>query len=113
MTATTATLDRRNNIAEQVPLDKLIRDTCQVLATLGVRPGPSKVARLVRRYVDRVQYTGYDYAKWIANEVALDAEQRARAAWGLRDHFGVLDPTGQRAARTADRDLRLGEAWHE
>lgn len=113
MTRLVVLQDPRSDFAEPITADKLVGDTCRELDRLGIRVSPPKVQRLVHRWIERVRFTGYPLAEWIADGLALDAERRAQAAWTLRNRFGVVDPTGQRAARTADRMLGLGEGWHE
>lgn len=40
------------------------------------------------------------------NGVALHAEQRRAVVWGLRNEFGVLDPTGEQAVFNVMKDGR-------
>lgn len=103
MAPTAGIQNRRFDVAEIVTADELAGQTCVALDRLGVNISPPKVHRLVHRYLDRVASTGYGFAEWIANGVALYAEQERAIAWGLRNEFGVLDPTGQIAARNVDR----------
>ena len=113
MTAGVASQNRQYQRAEPYEADKLIGETCATLRDLGINISPVKVRKLVHRYTSRVAYTGYDYAAWMAHSIALYAEERARIAWTLRNRLGVVDVTGQRAARRADRALHLGEGWHD
>lgn len=113
MSARPAHSIQRSHFAEPIKADDLVRRTCSELSTAGVLISPTKVHRLVHRWLEKVRWTGYGFDQWMADSLTLHGEQRARLAWGLRNAFGVMDPTGQRGARNADRDLRLGGAWHE
>jgi hypothetical protein len=95
---------RRSAFAEPITADKLVAQTCVALDRLGVNISPPKVHRLVHRYIERVASTGYGFAEWIANGVALHAEHERAIAWGLRNEFGVKDPTGQTAVRNVTRE---------
>lgn len=96
---------RRNQSAEPHEAAKLTGETCAELDRLGVHVSPSKVSRLVHRWVGSRLRT--DFGTFLASALVLDAETRARVAWGLRNAFGVTDPTGQRASARADRSLGL------
>lgn len=98
---------RRNESAEPHEAAKLTGETCAVLDRMGVRISPSKVSRLVHRYVERVQHTGYGFAEWIANGIALDAVQRRIVADELTRVVAYSDPTGETASRNVDQERGL------
>lgn len=103
MTRSVVLQDRRTHIAEATTVDQLIADTCAELDRIGVPAGRSKVARLVRRWAERVRFTGYPLAEWIADGLALDAQHRARVASEMRV-ICYADPTGERAVANVKRE---------
>lgn len=94
---------RRIQSAEPHEAANLTGETCAVLARLGIRMSPSKVSRLVHRYVAHVQHTGYGFAEWMANSVALDAMNRRLVADELTRVIAYSDPTGETAVNNIRR----------
>lgn len=103
MTRAVALQDRRNHIAEATTVDQLIADTCTELNRIGIPAGRSKIARLVRRWAERVRFTGYGLAEWVADGLALDAERRARVTSEMRA-ISYADPTGDTAVANVKRE---------
>lgn len=88
--------------------DHLIRVAHVVLDNVGHAMSPSKVSRLVRRFEYQVAGNGWSFFDYLANSIALDAEQRRRA---LADPevarvIAYADTTGETAVRNVMRGER-------
>ena len=94
--------NRRNQSAEPYEAAKLTGQACAELSRLGVSTSPSKVSRLVHRWLSRVRFTGYGFAEWIADGLALDAERRARVTREMRA-ISYADPTGETAVNNVQK----------
>lgn len=84
---------------------KLVADTHRLLGNCGIALSPSKVSKLVRRYIFQVERNGYSFADYLANTVRLTAEQRRAvlADPGLARVISYADPTGETAVNNVIR----------
>lgn len=89
--------------AEQVSVETLIRHTHAAIERSGVRLSPSKVARSCRDYVNLVAGKGVSFGEYLANIVALNADQRRRFD-AVYYRLTYADPTGELASRNVDRE---------
>lgn len=88
--------------------DALINTAHLILTNVGYAMSPTKVQRLVSTFERRVQGNGFSFFEFIANSVALSADQR-RAALLNPDIARVIayaDPTGETAVNNAMRGMR-------
>lgn len=84
-------------------VERLLRETHAVLGNTSVRLSASKVTRLCRDYVNVVAGKGVPFGAYLANAVALDADQR-RAFDSLYYRLSYADPVGEAATRNVDRE---------
>lgn len=83
-------------------MEALIRETHALLINTTVSLSPSKVTRLCRDYVHKVANKGIPFGYFLANSVALDADQR-RAFDAVYYRLSYADPTGETAVRNISR----------
>lgn len=86
--------------------DALINTAHLILANVGYPMSPTKVQRLVSTFERRVQGNGFSFFEFIANSVALSADQR-RAALSNPDIASAIaypDPTGETAVNNVMRN---------
>lgn len=84
-------------------VEALLRETHALVANLSVRMSPSNITRLVRDYTNLVAGKGVPFGTYLANAVALHADQR-HAFDALYYRLSHADPTGEAAARNVDRE---------
>ena len=77
--------------------DRLITAAHAVLSNCGVELSFTKVRRMVQNYERRAQRYGFDFGKFIANQVVMSEHQRRVAADELRKVTAYVDPTGEAA----------------
>lgn len=90
--------------------DRLIADAHIVLSNIGAPMSPAKVRRLVIAFERRVERNGFSFFEFLANSVALSADER-RAALSNPDIARVIayrDPTGEEAVANVMRSARCG-----
>ncbi len=77
-----------------------------VMWNCGIDFGPSKIHRLVCRFVNRVQGNGFDFFDFLANQVELTAEQRRSALNDpdVQRAISYSDPTGETAVNNVMRN---------
>lgn len=108
MTATTITqtipgIHETGDRGRSVPtVEALIREAAPMLERAGVPMRPAKLHRVCREYVSRVAGRGPTFGDYLANAVALGAHERRRFD-ALYYRLTYADPTGEAAARRADR----------
>lgn len=88
-----------------LPVETLVRLAHHVLDTAGVRLSPSKVSKVARTYKHQVEPNGYPFLAYLVAAIQLTADQRQRV-YDDPDTRKVIpwaDPTGETAARHADR----------
>jgi hypothetical protein len=88
--------------------DALINTAHLILANVGYAMSPTKVQRLVSTFERRVHGNGFSFFEFVANSVALSADQR-RAELLNPDIARVIayaDPTGETAVNNAMRGKR-------
>lgn len=70
-----------------------------VLWNCGINYGPNRINRLCVQFVERVHGNGFDFFDFLANKVALSADDRRRALADpdVQKVIGYLDPVGERA----------------
>jgi hypothetical protein len=76
--------------------EELIRAARIILDNCGVSMSQSKLSRLVRTYLVRVDSNGFTFVDFLANTVQLDASTRRRI-------ISYADPTGEAAVRNVMR----------
>lgn len=79
-----------------------------ILWNVGIDYSPNKIARLCLRFRDRVERNGFGFFDFLANSVALSAQQR-RAALSNPDvarAISYADPTGETAVANVMRERR-------
>lgn len=86
----------------------LIRETHAVFARFGVRVSHDRVIKLVGTYIRRVRPNGYDFAEYIATQVAMTEVERQLVADELRKVITYADPTGERAVNNVRRAQQGG-----
>lgn len=97
------TKGRRALTSQQMEL--MTRAAHTALSECGVVVGPSKVARLIRRFGHALSRNGVTFHEFLGREVALTAEQRHRLL-GHPEWARVIayaDPTGETAVNRAMR----------
>ncbi len=77
--------------------DRLITAAHVVLSNCGVELSFTKVRRMVQNYERRAQRYGFDFGKFIANQVVMSEHQRRVAADELRKVTAYVDPVGETA----------------
>jgi hypothetical protein len=77
--------------------DRLITAAHAVLSNCGVELSFTKVRRMVQNYERRAQRYGFDFGKFIANQVVMSEHQRRVVADELRKVTAHVDPTGEAA----------------
>jgi len=77
--------------------DRLITAAHAVLSNCGVELSFTKVRRMVQNYERRAQRYGFDFGKFIANQVVMSEHQRRVVADDLRNVTAHRDPTGEAA----------------
>jgi len=77
--------------------DRLITAAHAVLSNCGVELSYTKVRRMVQNYERRAQRYGFDFGKFIANQVVMSEHQRRVAADELRKVTAYADKTGETA----------------
>ncbi len=85
--------------------DRLITAAHAVLSNCGVELSFTKVRRMVQNYERRAQRYGFDFGKFIANQVVLSEHQRRVVADELVKATAYRDPVGEAAV---NRVLRGG-----
>ncbi len=83
--------------------DRLIAAAHTVLSNCGVELSFTKVRRMVQNYERRAQRYGFDFGKFIANQVVLSEHQRRVVADELRRVTAYVDTTGERAVNNVMR----------
>ncbi len=77
--------------------DRPITAAHAVLSNCGVELSFTKVRRMVQNYERRAQRYGFDFGKFIANQVVMSEHQRRVVADELRKVTAHVDPTGEAA----------------
>jgi len=83
--------------------DRLIAAAHTVLSNCGVELSFTKVRRMVQNYERRAQRYGFDFGKFIANQVVMSEHQRRVVADELRRVTAYVDTTGERAVNNVMR----------
>lgn len=85
--------------------DALINTAHLILSNVGYSMSASKVCRLVGAFERRVQHNGFSFFEFIANSVALSAEQRRSALSNpdIARAISYSDPTGETAVNNVIR----------
>jgi hypothetical protein len=80
-------------------LEAMTRAAHTALNDCGVIVGPSRVARIIRRFAKAISRHGYTFHEFLTNEAALTAEQQHRILghpeWARC--IAYADPTGEHA----------------
>ena len=84
--------------------DRLITAAHAVLSNCGVELSFTKVRRMVQNYERRAQRYGFDFGKFIANQVVMSEHQRRVVADELRKVTAHVDPVGEQAVSNVLRD---------
>ncbi len=84
--------------------DRLIGAAHAVLSNCGVELSATKVRRMVQNYERRAQRYGFDFGKFIANQVVMSEHQRCAVADELRSVTAYFDPVGERAVNNVLKD---------
>ncbi len=77
--------------------DRLITAAHAVLSNCGVELSFTKVRRMVQNYERRAQRYGFDFGKFIANQIVMSEHQRRVVADELRNVTAYRDPVGEQA----------------
>jgi len=77
--------------------DRLITAAHAVLSNCGVELSSTKVRRMVQNYERRAQRYGFEFGKFIANQVVMSEHQRRVVADELRRVTAYVDPVGETA----------------
>jgi len=83
--------------------DRLITAAHAVLSNCGVELSFTKVRRMVQNYERRAQRYGFDFGKFIANQVVMSEHQRRVVADELRRAITYRDNTGEDAVNNVVR----------
>jgi len=83
--------------------DRLIAAAHTVLSNCGVQMSWTKVRRTVQMYERQAQRYGYDFGRFIAQQVEMSELQRRVAADELRKVTAYVDPTGESAVNNVVR----------
>ncbi|SNC71561.1 hypothetical protein SAMN05445756_1538 [Kytococcus aerolatus] len=83
-------------------VESLIREAAALLQNAGMPVRPAKLHKLCRTYVNRVAGRGPSFGDFLANSIAMQAHE-ARRFDALYYRLTYADPTGETAARRADR----------
>ena len=83
--------------------DRLIVTAHAALSDRGVQMSRSKVRRMVQLYERQAQRYGYDFGRFIAQQVEMSELQRRVAADELRKVTAYVDPTGESAVNNVVR----------
>jgi len=84
--------------------DRLIAAAHTVLSNCGVELSFTKVRRMVQMYERRAQRYGFDFGKFIANQVVMSEHQRRVVADELRKVTAHVDPVGEQAVNNVLKD---------
>ncbi len=84
--------------------DRLITAAHAVLSNCGVEMSSAKVRRMVQNYERRAQRYGFDFGKFIANQVVMSEHKRRVVADELRKVTAHVDPVGEQAVSNVLRD---------
>lgn len=88
-------------------LEAMTRAAHAALVECDVVVGPSKVARLVRRFSSAIAKTGVTFHEFLSGEVRLTSEQRHRLLrnpdWSRA--IAYCDPTGETAVNNVMRGV--------
>lgn len=86
--------------------DTLLKVAHTVLGNCGIEMRPAKVRRLVQTFQHRVERNGFAFFDFLANSVALSAEERRRALADpdLQRVISWADPTGETAVSNVLRE---------
>ncbi len=84
--------------------DRLIAAAHTALSDRGVQMSWTKVRRTVQMYERQAQRYGYDFGRFIAQQVEMSELQRRVVADELRKITAYADPVGERAVNNVLND---------
>lgn len=98
----TATTDRRRS-SQAASRDQLVRETRDLLKTVGIERSQSWISTLVSRY-RRSPMRGLPFGQYLLARVQLNTEQRTKMRLhpAYRRVIDYVDPVGETASRNVD-----------